>query len=257
VSTIHVRNVAGVGPFTLPTSGAMLDASGARWRSILDGISGLEYSGAYTLVINRPDIIGEEQVLVAESWVYQYDVAKPEGVVAQLRAAIISALNADSNIASFGNVEIQMWRQGDFYEQAPRIARVDRLTGTVYFENRIPPGAQIEVYKFTRHPPHPDHGGTRPEPPRIGNRFRPDRMLPVGATSWQVPTALYISAPGKRQQFKFAYRWPEPPNTPAPAPGIRGPLCPLSICTATISERSYGSTIFLFPAPRSPKGNEK
>jgi hypothetical protein len=255
MSTIHVRNVIGTGPFLLPTSGAMLDAASAQWRTILDGLADFQYESAYSMVINQPGTSIEEQVLVVETWDYEHDICKPGSTVEQLRAAIEGSLTAHTNITSFGNVDIQMWRQGAFYEQAPRIERVDRQTGTVYFADRVPPGAQIEVYKFTRHPPKSDHEGSGGYPARIGNRYRPDRMLAVGATSWTVPGSLQNLQHG-RQQFKFAYRWPMPPNTPAPAPGIRGPLSPTGISTATLGERAWGSTIFIFPSPRSPKGSE-
>lgn len=255
MSTIHVRNVVGTGPFLLPTSGSMLDAASAQWRTLLDGIANLEYEGAYAMVVNQPGASVEELILVVETWNYLYDICKPDTTVAQLRAAIEAALNGSANITSYGNVDIQMWRQGAFYEQAPRVVRVNRQTGTVYFEDRIPPGAQIEVHKFTRHPVKSDHEGTGGYPPREGNRYRPDRMLAVGQTSWQLPPSLYLSQPGCRQHFKFAYRWPMPPNTPQPAPGIRGPLSPTGISTATVNERlSWSSTIFLCPSPRSPKG---
>lgn len=256
MSTIHVRNVIGTGPFLLPTSGAMLDAASAQWRAILDTISNLEYETAYAMVINQPGASAEEQVFVVETWDYINDICKPDSVVTQLRNAVAAALSADANITSYGNIDIQMWRQGAFYEQAPRVTRVNRETGTVYFEDRIPPGAQIEIYKFTRHSPKSDHEGVGGYPPRIGNRYRPERMLAVGQASWTVDPQYYFFASGKRQHFKFAYRWPMPPNTPAPAPGIRGPLSPTGISTATIGERSYGSTIFLCPSPRSPKGTE-
>jgi hypothetical protein len=231
----------------------MLDAASAQWRSILAGVANLSYDSAYAMVVNTPGAAQEEQVLVVETWVYLYDICKPESTVEQLRQAVRAALSLDPNVTSFGDVDITMLRQGAFYEQAPRVARVDRWTGTVYFEDRIPPGAQIEVYKFTRHPAKSGHDGGTPYPARIGNRFRPDRMLAVGQTSWTVP-AMFMGLQRGRNHFRFAYRWPEPPNTPAPAPGVRGPLSPVGLSTASQGERTWGIRALLVPSPRSPVG---
>jgi hypothetical protein len=254
MSTITVRNVIGTGPFLLPTSGVMLDSASAAWRTILDGIANLTYSGAYAMVVNAPGAATEELMLIVERWFYESDICKPQSTVAQLRTAVAAALTAHANITTYGDIDIQMWREGVFYEQAPRIERINRSTGVVYFEDRVPADAQIEVYKFTRHIPAPSHEGGTPYPPRLGNRYRPDRMLAVGQITWTVP-AMFLQR-RTRNHFRFAYRWPEPPNTPQPAPGVRGPLSPVGISTATSGERAYGSRIYIVPSPRSPKGSE-
>lgn len=250
MSTIHVRQTIGTGPFALPTTGDMLDAASAQWRTILDGITGLEYTTAYAMVVNAPGASVEEQVLVVETWVYQYDICQPSSTVEQLRQAVRGALSLDPNITSFGDVDISMLRQGAFYEQAPRVTKVNRQTGTIYFEDNIPPGAQIEIYKFNKHKQHPDHSRGGIYPARLGPRFRPDRMLAVGATEWTLPATL--TNVWTRQHFRFAYRWPEPPNTDAPAPGIRGPLSPTGLSTGSRGERNYGVRILLVPSPRRP-----
>lgn len=254
MSTIHVRNLVGIGPFATPTTGAMLDAASAEWRAILGGVANLSYEGAYSMVFNQPAAVGQEQVLSVETWVYDHDIAKPETVVAQLRAAIASALSANSNVTSHGDIDIQMWRQGAFYEQAPRVTKVNRQTGTVYFADSIPPGAQIEIYKFNKHKQHPDHSRGGIYPARLGPRYRPDRMLAVGATEWTLPATIVNV--WTRQHFRFAYRWPEPPNTDAPAPGIRGPLSPTGLSTGSRGERNYGVRILLVPSPRRPLGTD-
>jgi hypothetical protein len=235
----------------------MLDTASAAWRAVLDAISDFQYEAAFAMVVNTPTG-AEEQVLVAETWVWQHDICNPEAVVEQLRDAITAVLGANPNITSFGSVDISMWRQGAFYEQAPRIERVNRQTGTVYFEDRVPAGAQIEVCMFTGLAPRADHTGSSGDsyPARLGPRFRADRLLPAGATSWTVPTTLFQPRHGRRQ-FRFRYRWPAPPNTPVPAPGVRGPLSPLGICTATPGEQPYGLKIFMFASPRSPLYSER
>ncbi len=255
MSNIHVRNVIGTGPFTLPTSGTMLDAASSAWRSILSSITNLSYSAGYAMVMNTPGS-SEEEVLVVENWNYLHDICNPESTVEQLRQAIRGALSLHPNVTSFGAVDISMLRQGAFYEQAPRVSKLDYHTGTVYFEDRIPPGAQIEVYKFTRHKKHPDHDQGRPFPPRLGHRYRPDRILAVGATSWTVPDALLGKYYYGRQHFKFAYRWPAAPGTPAPAPGIRGPLSPTGISTGSAGEISHTVRIILCPSPRRPLSSD-
>ena len=231
----------------------MLDAATAQWRTLLGAITDLSYDSAYAMVVNTPGSAEEELVLVVETWVYQQDICKPDSIVTQLRLALSAQLSASPSITSYGDVDITMLRQGAFYEQAPRVARVNRWTGTVYFEDRIPPGAQIEVYKFTRHPPKDSHDGGTPYPARIGNRYRPDRMLAVGQLSWTIP-AMFMGLRRGRNHFRFAYRWPEPPNTSAPAPGVRGPLAPMGVSTASQGERAWGIRALLVPSPRSPVG---
>jgi hypothetical protein len=249
MSTIIVRNVAGTGPFARPASDAALDAATTAWQAILEALPSFDYTGGFAMLGNQPST-SEELMLMVENFMYNGAICPgTQTIVDQLRALIQGVLNANPNITSFGTIDINMWRQGTFYEQAPRVARVDRQAGTVFFEDRIPPGAQIEVYKFCRHKQAPDHT-TGTYPPRLGHRYRQDRMLAKGQTTWTVPDELINI--WDRQHFKFAYRWPAAPGTPAPAPGVRGPLSPVGISTGSRGERHHGVKILLVPSPRHP-----
>jgi len=144
-------------------------------------------------------------------------------------------------------MEIKLVQEGGFYNQFPEIERVDDTSNMiVYFTKAAPLGAQIEVMKYTPHYTG-EHTATPPKGPytsRLGKRYRPDRLLAVGATS------VDLSAEGrqsKRCHFRFAYRWPDPDN--AGGPGVRGPLGTTTISTAALQERQQLTFLIINPSP--------
>lgn len=251
MSNIVIRNVLGTGVFAIPQNQDQLEASKVAWESILATITGLTYNDAYSMVQNIPNT-NEELMLYCGDFRFDNSVRPTPvpgtGSVEQLRSLVASALNSHPNIITYNEVDIQMFFQGTFYEKAPRLDHINQMTGEIAFDpEHIPSGAQIEVYKYTGYKPYPYHTGSGGEtyPPRIGQRYRPDRLLAVGQNTWTVPSSLLLY--NIRNQFRFAYRWPNPPGESGP--GIRGPLAPFNVSTACRDEQTYGKKLNLFPSP--------
>lgn len=132
-------------------------------------------------------------------------------------------------------------------QHAPVIAHVDpTVNALVTFVDPtglIDDGWQIEIYKYSAH--RPGIHGDNDQLIRLGKRFRPDRMLAVGATSWTVPVALQLQR--FRSHFRFAYRWPEAPGVAGP--GTRGPVGQFTVSTSRSSDRSYAGTYLFLQTP--------
>jgi len=250
MSNIFVRNVVGTGSLAMPSTQDALQAATAYWGTILGNIAGLTYNDYYALIQHNQE--GEEE-LVLYCGDFRYDsTIRPSptpgsGSCAELLFLLQSVLNADPSVTSYGDIDIQMFFQGVFYEQAPRLEHVDPASGIITFEDRIPQGAQIEIYKYTMYKPRADHtgGGGPTYPPRKGQRYRPDRMLAVGQRVWTVPTALILNR--LRNHFRFAYRWPNAPTVSGA--GTRGPLAPWSVSTSCAHEQGQGNRLTVFPTP--------
>lgn len=251
MSNVVVRNIIGSGVFAIPENQDELQESKVAWEAILATIDGLTYNDAYSLVQNSPNS-NEELMLYCGDFRFDNTIrptpAPGTGSVEQLRSLLASAINNHPSIIAYSAIDIQMFFQGTFYEKAPRLDHIDQMTGEIVFDaEQVPPGAQIEVYKYSHYKPYPYHSGSGGEtyPARIGQRYRPDRLLAVNQTSWTVPASCILQ--NTRNQFRFAYRWPNPPGEPGA--GIRGPLAPFNISTACSDEQSYGKKLNLFPSP--------
>ena len=251
MSNIVVRNILGTGVFAMPQTQEQLEASKTAWEAILATITGLTYNDAYSLIQNVPD---QNEELMFYCGDFRFDnTLRPTpvpgtGSVEQLRSLLASALNSHPNIITYSSIDIQMFFQGTFYEKSPRLSYIDPINGVVAFDpEHVPSGAQIEIYKYSGYKPLSQHTGSGGEnyPPRIGQRYRPDRMLAVGQTTWTVPAACILQ--NTRNQFRFAYRWPNPPGESGA--GIRGPLSPFNVSTACGDEQNYGKKLNLFPSP--------
>lgn len=251
MSNIIIRNVSGTGPFSIPSGLTQLQSMDAEIASILSGIPNLYYLSARGQVLENPGF-PQELIIIVESIMYFGSVVVN---TTALRTAVNSAFTANPNITSIGTIEIRIVPEGAYYNKYPQIEYVDSVNAIVQFVNDIPPGAQIEVYKYSFRRTG-DHWVPTPPPghyadPRKGKRYRPDRMMAKGSLTLNLSNAIRQV---KRNHFRFAFRWP-PPNSPI-GPGIRGPLGPIALSTTTPRERTQNGVLLIYePSPsRMPAG---
>jgi hypothetical protein len=237
MSNIIIRNIVGTGAFAVPTTDDSMDSLDAAIRSILDGISGFTYLDSKGDTYN---LDGEATEVIAIISAFSYGGSICPNTTA-LRSAIESAFLADANVTSIGDIDIKIIQEGGFYERYPVIERVDDVNGIVHFTDNIPPGAQIEVYKYS---PHPTGTHGDPYPSNVGKRYRPDRLLAKGSVQANLSTAFLTK---RRAHFRFAFRWPIADNSGGA--GVRGPLSDTTISTAVPRERLQGSLLIINPAP--------
>lgn len=236
MSNIVIRNIVGTGPFSIPTSDQSVRSLDDAIRDILDNITGFYYLDSKGDVNNIEDQ-SAEVIAIISAFSYNGEICPSTAAV---RSALSNAFLADANVTSIGDIEIKIVQEGGFYERYPSIERVDDINGFVYFDNNIPPGAQIEVYKYSAHPTDDGEDGY---PSRIGKRYRPDRLLAKGQL--QIFLGDQIKSV-RRNHFRFAFRWPIPDNPGGP--GVRGPLGPVTISTAVPRERTQGGLLVINPS---------
>jgi len=250
MSNIIVRNIVGDGVFDIPTNDAELNAASDAFATILDGIADFTYETCLAQIIEVTEGSQELSLIIDQ---FTYDGSWFTTSIGLLRATIETALTDHANISSVGNTDINVVEPKALYTYVPQVERVDNWNGYIYFKDEVPPGAQIEVYRFARRDRGQIHGDPGPYT-RIGKRWRPDQLLGVGALSFNA--GIYQKHPLRgRTHFRFAYRWPATPGTAAPAPGIRGPLSAFTISTANPRERTHGSRLVIVASP-SGFGNE-
>lgn len=237
MSNIIIRNIVGSGPFAVPTTDNDLDILDAAIRTILDGISGFSYLESKGDTYNL-DGEATEVIAIISAFTYNGSVCPN---TTTLRSVLESAFVADANVTSIGDIDIKIVQEGGFYERYPIIDRVDDANGIVYFVDNIPPGAQIEAYKYSAHRTG-THGAAYPS--NIGKRYRPDRLLAKGVTQINLGTDVLTRT---RNHFRFAFRWPIADNSGGP--GVRGPLNDTTISTAVPRERTQGSLLVINPGP--------
>ena len=237
MSSIIIRNIVGTGAFAVPTTDDDMDSLDAAIRTILDGVSGFSYLDSKGDTYN---LDGEATEVIAIISAISYNGAICPNTTT-LRSALQSAFLADASVTSIGNIDINIIQEGGFYERYPIIERVDDAAGIVYFTDNTPPGAQIEVYKYS---PHPTGTHGDPYPSNIGKRYRPDRLLAKGAIQINLGTEILTK---RRSHFRFAFRWPIADNSGGA--GVRGPLNDTTISTAVPRERLQGSLLIINPAP--------
>lgn len=236
MSSIVIRNIIGTGPFAMPTTDSDLEALNAATESIAKTIPLFRCLSAKGNMIAVEGEISEVIVIIGNFSLGGSIVPSCPAV----RSAITTAFLADPAVTSIGEIEIKLVQEGGFYNRYPIVSRIDDVNGIVHFSNAAPPGAQIEVYKYTPHTVGNHDGYTS----RIGKRYRPARLLAEGATQCDLSIAFLTR---RRNHFRFAFRWPVQDNTGGP--GVRGPLSTTSISTATPRERTNGSLIVINPAP--------
>jgi hypothetical protein len=236
MSNIVIRNIVGTGPFSTPTSHQAIQALDDAIRNILDGIANFRYLGSKGDINNIEDQAAEV-IAIISAFSYNESICPSTSAV---RLALSSAFLADPNITSIGDIEIKLVQEGGFYERYPAISRVDDINGIVYFEDNVPPGAQIEVYKYSAHP---TSDGDEGYPSNIGKRYRPDRL--IAKSSLQIFLGDQIKTV-RRNHFRFAFRWPVPDNSGGP--GVRGPLGPVTVSTAVPIERTQRGLLVINPS---------
>jgi len=240
MSNIFVRNIVGTGVFQSPTIDSNIDSIDTAVNTILSGITGFAYLNAQSQIINAEGANQEIAVLISAFSLG--GLINPDA--ASVRSAISSAFLADPDISSIGVIDIRNIPEGGFYNRYPEIDHIDDGIGYVYFKGPIPPGAQIEAWKYTKHFTGPHTGSLHPYTPRIGKRYRPDRLLAKGSLMLDLSTAFRVL---RRSHFRFAYRWPVANN--GTGAGVRGPLGPTTISTAVPWERGQGGLLVINPAP--------
>lgn len=80
------------------------------------------------------------------------------------------------------------------------VLRINSDKGIIYFNN--PTELQIETYKYTRHTGGEHSSGKTVFSDRLGKRYKPYNMLPMGVTEWVVPDGLRREQ--KRQYLRFS-----------------------------------------------------
>lgn len=248
--SITIRNVVGSGVFAIPTTETAAGIATTALKSLLNGITWFYYDDARILV-GAPGLLpSQELMFLIKTFFYNGSVIPNTN---SLRLALTSALLASPDITSIGDISIDDGDPGDiFWHQWPEIEWIDGNTAIVQYVNNIPAGAQIELAKFTRHRlgPHVNSGSSVVYPDHIGKRYRRFLRLPVGGT--QVDLSQYIRHNGnhvKRNIFRARFVWPAPPNTPAPAPGMIGPLAPYGVITGSPWEVNHRLSICMETAP--------
>jgi hypothetical protein len=242
MSNFIVRNVVGTGVFAIPTSDTELYDAAAALQAILNGVAGLRYETALVQIVDiEPN--PEEMTFVADAFTYNGSWIPAN--LSAFRTAIMTALIAHPNIDGLGDFNMNLVEPKRLYTYVPQVDRVDNRNGIIYFKDEIPPGAQIEVYRYARKLHNSSHGPYT----RVGKRWRPDQLLPVGGLQYDASDDLRSPSSGGRTHFRFAYRWPDPP--PSNGPGQRGPLSAFTISTANNRERSQGCLLVIVASPSS------
>jgi hypothetical protein len=236
MSNLFIKGVTGTGVFATPSSDRDIDAMNAAIRSVLGGISALRFMNCNCDVIESEGANTDVCVSV-ESIEYNGSIC-PDS--ASIRASIMSAFMAHPDVTSLGPIDIKKAPEGAFYHSYPFIDFVDGASGIVHMVDNVPPQAQIEVYKYTRKRtgPHDNYDS------HLGKRYRPDRLMARGALQLNLSTEFLAR---RRAHYRFAFRWPIPGNTGGA--GVRGPLGPTTVSTATPVERSQGVLLVITPAP--------
>jgi hypothetical protein len=235
MSGLTVRDVIGQNVFSMPANAAAADAASAALTTILNTIPWFECEDARVLVA-APQGSAPELLFAVKNFFFNGSVIP---TTSALRTAVRTALLSNIDISSIGNINVEdMEPTHGFYQQWPEIEWIDSRGGNVQFKDSIPPGAQIELGKYSKRTT--DSGATYP---RIGKRFRRFFMLGVGDRSlWM---GLWCKTSRKRNVFRARYVWPEPPGTLAPAPGRVGPVAPYGIVTCTNTEQGQWQNIKL------------
>lgn len=247
MSNIIVRNVVGTGAFATPTSDTQLYTACASLQSILSGIPNFTFGSAVVQISNTPPSLDEMLFLIDA---FEDSLSWVSSDVNSLRTTIQAAILANPQITSIGEININMYEPYGTYKAIPQIDRIDSVAGMVYFKDQIPSGAQIEVYRYSR----ARRGRTHRGHVCNGKRWRPDEMLARGQLSYNA--GAHIRAPRNgRTHFRFAYRWPAPPGTLAPAIGTRGPLSAYTVSTSVLIERPTGgsSRLIIVASPSAYK----
>lgn len=239
MSNIIVRNVVGTGTFAIPTSDAALCSACASLQAILGGITDFSFGSCLVQVIDQPSL-PQELTFVVDAFKDHGSWLPPS--VGDLRTRISSTLLLYPEITSIGNIDFNIFDPYSIYTMTPQVEKID--AGIIYFKNEIPPGAQIEIYRYSRKP----RGRIHRTYVCNGKRWRPDEMLPVGQLSYNAGVHQRHVVQG-RTHFRFAYRWPAPPGSAAPAVGKRGPLSAYAVSTATYWERTHGTLLIIVPSP--------
>jgi hypothetical protein len=242
MSSIVIRNIVGTGAFSVPTTQDDLETLNDSIKDIVNNIPNFRCLSARGDMLSVDGEVAEVLAIIG-TFTYNGSVVPDTSA---LRTAITNGFLADPDITSIGDMEVKLVREGGFYNQYPEIERVDDTNAIVYFTQEAPLGAQIEVMKYTQHytGAHPHQDPLGPYTSRLGKRYRPDRLLPLGATS------VDLSAEGRQHRrchFRFAYRWPVPDNSGGP--GVRGPLGTTTISTAVPRERLQLVRLIINPAP--------
>lgn len=244
MSNIIVRNVIGTGVFAIPTSDAALYNACAALQSILGGVANFTFQSALVQVVDTP-LLPQEMMFLIDvfedfgSWV------SPD--IGTLKTRLSSAFSSNPQITSFGNIDVNIYEPYNIYKMVPQIDRIDSHAGIIYFKNEIPPGAQIEVYRYSRAWRGRLHGAG--DYYCNGKRWRPDEMLARGQRTYNAGAHQRYYSQG-RTHFRFAYRWPAPPGTLAPAIGTRGPLSAYAVSTTVASlERANGPLLIITASP--------
>lgn len=243
MSNILIRNIVGTGPFQIPTTPDDIESLDNAINAIVGAIPNLTYKNAKGQLgsnIGSPD----ELMAIVESITYNGVIVPPTSA---LRAAVQAAFTSNPNITSIGNIEIRILLEGAFYNIYPQVASVDAVNAIVSFVNDIPPGAQIEAYKYSKHYAGEHQGSFANYSDRLGKRYRPDRLLGKGQLQIDLSSTIRLR---RRSHFRFAYRWLPPQNIAGvPGVGVRGPLGPLTVSTTTPWERSQGTFLLINPSP--------
>jgi hypothetical protein len=246
MSSITIRNVVGQNEFSIPTTETEAEAATAALTALLDNILWLEFDDARVLVVDVQNSTTPELAFVVSTFFYNGSIIPS---VLELRSALNAELLGDPSISSIGDINIEDARPGDeFYHQWPEIDWLDSRGKVVQFKAPIPAGAQIELGKYSTYRRRPD----LPYPPHIGNRYRRFLRLPVDGQI--VSLDPWILNTRKRNVFRARYVWPCPPGTPAPAPGIFGPVAPYGIVTANRWERDTNNGYLYIEAAPSGYG---
>jgi len=246
MSNIIIRNIVGTGPFQIPTTLDNLDATNTAITTILSGIPNFYYLGAKSQLIETPSS-PPELIAIIESFMYGGVIVPAPATV---RSILLAAFTVDPNIGSIGSIDIRLVPEGGYYHKYPQVNYVDTVNALINFVDDVPPGAQIEAYKYSKKNTG-NHFIPLPTPhyvdPRKGKRYRPDRTMAKGSLTLDLTNAIRIN---RRNHFRFAFRWP-PPNSPT-GPGVRGPLGPFTISTTTPIERAQGGALLIYsPSPCS------
>jgi hypothetical protein len=228
----------------MPNNDAELEAASVAFNGIMSGIADFDFGTCLAQIVDANG--SQELTMIVDE--FEYDGSWYTQALGILRLAIENDILAHASIDNIGSIDINLVKPQPCYLYVPQVDRVDNRTGFVYFKDEIPPGAQIEVYRYARKLRGSNHGPYI----RNGKRWRPDQLLAVGQLTFDAGS-FQRSAHG-RTHFRFAYRWPATPGSTAPAPGERGPLSAFTISTSNPHERLHGCRLVIVASP-STYGN--
>jgi hypothetical protein len=236
MSNLFIREITGTGVFQMPTTDEEIDALNTTVSGIINGIANLTNLGCSCQVVNTEGAASEIAAVV-ESITYLGSICPNS---ASLRSAIRNAFLSYPDVTGIGSIDIKKVPEGGFYNRYPILEYVDTVNGVIKLQDNIPPGAQIEVHKYTRHATG-DHSGYTSH---RGKRYRPDRLLARGITTCDLSTEILTK---RRAHYRFAFRWPLANNTGGA--GVRGPLSPVTVSTASAREQLQGNLLIVVPSP--------